>query len=271
MTIPVIKYELQNVIPTTTTGNTTTSPASTFSEGQQPELAFTEISYKLAIATVVREHYLHRKCPVSFAFGAYLNEELVGVLTVGCPASWSLKAGLVGLSYKQYKNNPNSRANDVFELNRLWMRDDLPRNSESRFIGSCLRKLRKLRPSLILVSYADSSLGHVGWVYQATNFVYTGTNVPFKDIFPAGLSDCRKVPLAVRGEKVGNRRAWALDPTIPRRVRSAKHRYVWCANLRDHEILAYAKQPYPKQPANHTKKSSVGTKCVATETALALG
>ena len=228
-------------------------------EASQPnktiDVQYKRISYALAIDTVIREHYLHRKCPVSFAFGAYLNNKLVGALTVGVPASWSARAGLVGETYKQYKNNPLSRANDVVELNRLWMADELPHNSESRFVGYCLRQLRRINPSMIVLSYADGQMGHVGWVYQATNFFYTGTSSPLRDIHPTGYSDCRRVSMSVRGEKVGNKRAWALDPNIPRRERSAKHRYVFFMNRRDLRILAWKVQPYPKVPAAHGVKT----------------
>jgi hypothetical protein len=139
------------------------------------DVQYKQIPYSLAVETVVREHYLHRKCPISFAFGAFVDGELKGVLTVGVPASWSVRAGLVGDTYKTYKSNPYSRANHVFELNRLWLSEELPHNSESRFVGWCLRELRRQNPRMILVSYADGSMGHVGWVYQATNFLYTGS------------------------------------------------------------------------------------------------
>jgi hypothetical protein len=226
---------------------------------QTIQFEFKQVPYSLAIETVIREHYLHRKCPVSFAFGAFVDGELKGVLTVGVPASWTVRAGLVGDTYKTYKNNPDSRANDVYELNRLWMADELPPNSESTFVGWCLRQLRRHNPSIILVSYADGSMGHVGWVYQATNFFYTGTSAPFKDIHPAGYSDCRRVSMSVRGEKVGNKRAWALDPNIPRRVRSAKHRYVWFADRRDLKILAWKVQLYPKVAATHEKNTPLAS------------
>ena len=226
---------------------------------QTIQFEFKQISYSLAIETVIREHYLHRKCPVSFAFGAFVDGELKGVLTVGVPASWSVRAGLVGDSYKTYKSNPHSRANSVFELNRLWLADELPRNSESQFVGWCLRELRRQNPAMILVSYADGNMGHVGYIYQACNFFYTGTSAPFKDIHPTGYSDCRRVSMSVRGEKVGNKRAWALDPSIPRRERSAKHRYVFFMDRRDLKILAWKVQPYPKVAATHEKNTPLAS------------
>jgi hypothetical protein len=223
------------------------------------DVQYWRISHALATETVIREHYLHRKCPISYSFGAFVGDELKGVLTVGVPASWSVRAGLVGDTYKTYKNSPHSRANDVHELNRLWMSAELPRNSESRFVGWCLRELRRQNPSMILVSYADGSMGHVGYIYQACNFFYTGTSAPFKDIHPAGYSDCRRVSMSVRGEKVGNKRAWALDPNIPRRVRSPKHRYVFFMNRRDIRILAWQIQPYPKVAASHEKSTPLAS------------
>lgn len=216
-------------------------------------------SIKTVVKTVVRKHYLHRKPPISWAFGAFLRRRFVGVLTIGKPPSWSLMCGLVGASKDEYKE-PDCRARDVFELNRLWMSDSrlLPQNSESRFIGWVLREMRKIRPSLILVSYADTRMGHTGVVYQATNWIYTGTSTPFKDINLPGFNDYRSVPKELRGEKIGNKREWANDPTIPRVQRSIKHRYVWFANPADQSLLAWQVLPYPcheePEPEKYTRE-----------------
>jgi len=207
---------------------------------------FSEISKPLAKNTVIARHYLHRPCPITRAFGLFVDDALKGVLTIGKPPSWSTMCGLVGEKYSQFKNQ-GSRAKDVYELNRLWLDDCLPVNSESKFIGWCLRNLRKACPNIILVSYADQKMGHVGVVYQATNWIYTGTSIPFRDLHPAGYGDYRSVPNSVRGEKINNRRAWAHDPSVPRVDRSIKHRYVWFANPADERILAWKRQPYPKR------------------------
>ena len=57
----------------------------------------------------------------------------------------------------------------VIELN-LCLQDN-HRNQSSYLISQSLKLLEKLK---IVVSYADTSKGHVGYVYQATNFIYTG-------------------------------------------------------------------------------------------------
>jgi len=187
------------------------------------EVNFKIIDERLAKAVVIQKHYLHRPPPISFAYGAYIegDRKTKGVLTVGKPCSPTVCEGVCG----------KDRAKDVFELNRLWMDDALPETVtdstgkvhsagyESRFIGWCLRELRGSYPNLILVSYADTRQRHVGTVYQATNWTYTGTSTPFKD-------------------KVGER---SIE-------RSTKHRYVWFSNTADRMSLRWKELPYPKRP-----------------------
>jgi hypothetical protein len=142
------------------------------------------------------------------------------VLTVGRPASRTVCEGVCGAD----------RAADVFELNRLWLHECLPCNSESQFVGFCLRELRKENRHMILVSYADTkpsegaTQGHLGIVYMATNWHYTGTSTPFAD--------------KVRGQKV---------------ERSTKHRYVFFLNAADRKLLQWEVRPYPKRSDGGTR------------------
>ena len=162
-------------------------------------VVFQEIDKHAAVDVVIAKHYLHRKCPISWAWGVRDEKNrLLGVLTIGKPVSWSVMCSLVGESHEDM-TNPEARSRDVYELNRLWLDDALPKNTESRFIGWCLRELKKLRPNTILVSLADGSKGHVGYVYQATNWIYTGQSLPFTDICVEGYTDYRSVPQELRG------------------------------------------------------------------------
>jgi hypothetical protein len=150
------------------------------------------------VAIVVERHYLHRRCPITRAWGIEQNGQILGVLTIGLPVTFSARCDVVGET-KNQKILRTSRQHDVYELNRLWVSDSLPRNTESRFIGWCLKQIRKLHPHIILISYADSSQGHVGFVYQATNWLYIGSSAPFEDIAIVGGNDYRSVPEKVRG------------------------------------------------------------------------
>ena len=181
---------------------------------------FARIDERLARLAVIEKHYLHRPCPISWAFGIIIEEKLKGVLTVGRPASRTVCEGVCGAD----------RAADVYELNRLWLDEDLPCNSESQFVGFCLRELRKIHRKLILVSYADTKPsegapeGHRGVIYMASNWLYTGTSTPFAD--------------KVRGERI---------------ERSRKHRYVFFLNSADRKLLQWKTLPYPKRSNNGEK------------------
>jgi hypothetical protein len=110
---------------------------------------------------VVREHYLHRRPSNSYSFGLWSEDEVgpVGVLIFGFPASRHLQLGA----------SPDA-PETVIELNRLWVADSEPRNSESFFVARCLQAI----PPFIVVSYADTKHEHVGTVYRALNFNYAG-------------------------------------------------------------------------------------------------
>lgn len=112
-----------------------------------------------ATALVVEHHYLHRRPPISFAFGLRHEGVLVGAVTFGTPPSRHLQVGA----------SPDSPSL-VIELNRLWVSDEMPRNTESAFVAAALAQL----PPRIVVSYADLAHGHVGYVYRALSWRYAG-------------------------------------------------------------------------------------------------
>jgi hypothetical protein len=70
---------------------------------------------------------------------------------------------------------PSLDTRDYLELNRLCLRDDLPRNSESEFLARCAEWIRTERPEVkLLFSWADGLRGKPGYVYQAANWFYGG-------------------------------------------------------------------------------------------------
>lgn len=122
-------------------------------------LAVLPIEKSIAQDAVVENHYLHRRTGITYAFGLWDEDTLVGVVTFGCPPSRHLQMSAC-------KTQPDL----VVELNRLWVHDRMPRNTESWFISRALKML----PPLIVVSYADTTHDHFGYVYRASNFFYAG-------------------------------------------------------------------------------------------------
>ena len=57
-------------------------------------------------------------------------------------------------------------------------------NTLSFFVSQCFKQLPK---PMVLVSYADTSQNHHGYIYQATNWIYTGLSNKFTDYAVKGL------------------------------------------------------------------------------------
>ncbi len=112
---------------------------------------------------LLKKHYAHRIPSISYAFGLYDKGNILqGVCTFGYPPNYEYNDGKC--VFKNYKCL-------TLELNRLVINDGMPRNVLSYFVASNLKMLPK--PSCI-VSYADPNNGHLGYIYQATNWIYSG-------------------------------------------------------------------------------------------------
>lgn len=109
------------------------------------------------------KHYAKRVPAIEYSFGLYENEILVGVCTFGPPPRVMNNAECIFKSFRC----------KTFELNRLCVNESLPKNTLSFFVSQCLNKLPK---TSCIVSYADFTFGHQGYIYQATNWIYTGLN-----------------------------------------------------------------------------------------------
>ena len=169
---------------------------------------------------LLHKHYAKRIPSISYAFGLFY-EDLVGIMTIGKPASNSLCVGVCGEHNSKY----------VYELNRLCVNDNLEKNVLSYFVGSCLKKLDKL----ILVSYADTKMNHHGYIYQATNWIYTGKSKERTDIGSEDNTHSRHY-------------SKNLDYSKNRKFRSSKHRYIYFTGNKKKWIkeLTYKEEPYPK-------------------------
>jgi len=135
-----------------------------------------KISTLIAKEWILNKHYAKRRCSVSYAFGLFKNNLLVGVCTFGYPPNYNFNDGkCVFNNYKVL----------TLELNRLITNDALDKNALSYFVSHALKQLPK--PSCI-VSYADPNAGHYGYIYQATNWIYTGNSTPkFRYYFSDGF------------------------------------------------------------------------------------
>jgi hypothetical protein len=195
------------------------------------------IEYDMAMAIVKKYHYLHRVAPCSMAFGLFERKShlIVGCITYGVSSSSTLLKGICG----------EDEMHNVYELTRLWIRDGTPKNSESFLIGNTLRQLDKE----IIVSFSEKERGHVGTVYQATNFYYCGLSAKFKDPVVEGLENQHHSTFAhgMSNQEIVDK--WGDKVKFVERPR--KYRYIFfnADRRRKRELLKklrYPILPYPK-------------------------
>lgn len=115
---------------------------------------------------LLKKHYAKRiPAATMFSFGLMDTElNLLGVCTFGNPPRAYNEGDFA------FKNNYSVR---TVQLTRLVINEELPKNTLSFFVSKCLNLLPK---PMCVVSYADPGMGHNGYIYQATNWMYTGLN-----------------------------------------------------------------------------------------------
>lgn len=133
------------------------------------EFAVALLDRKLACAIIIANHYSRRIYNGStLHLGVWIGGELLGVLQYGFamnPASAGSVVAGTGMT-------------EYLELNRMWLDDRAPRNSESKALSYSIRLIRRLKPAVKWIqSFADQRCGLFGTVYQAAGFSFHGEHV----------------------------------------------------------------------------------------------
>lgn len=196
------------------------------------------IPNKRAIEMVVANHYLHRASPAMFAFGLFDDLHMVGCIIYGKPANQQLCKGVCGIEESSH----------VIELTRLWIEDDTPKNTESFLIGNSLKMLPPQYD--VIVSYAEINAGHVGTIYQATNWLYTGLSDKHIEWRLDGQTNKHGRHLFDEHGGLENAKKFYGDRLL-RVERGRKHRYVMLRGSKSRRKsllskLRYEVKPYPK-------------------------
>jgi hypothetical protein len=182
---------------------------------------------------LLKKHYARRTCSVSYAFGLVHDEKLVGVCTFGCPPNYNYNDGKCIFNTIKVK---------TLELNRLVVNEYDVKNLLSYFVSQCIKMLPK---PLALVSYADPNQNHHGYIYQATNWIYTGESTPKKRyIFEDGSSFDIRRGLDTKGKIVEIQN---LKPT---------HRYIYLSGNKQEKAKMFndIKMPILPYPKGENKK-----------------
>jgi len=204
------------------------------------DLVVKNISRNDYLFWIKERHYAKTVPSISYSFGLFLKDVMIGVCTFGTPFSSTLKKA-IGDDFK------------LIELNRLVTEDGLKKNALSFFVSSCLKFLKKYGP-FVVISYADTKQGHNGYIYQATNFVYTGLSAKRTDWKIKGLEKLHGGTIADISRGVQNRAEYmrrTFGDSFYLEQRSRKHRYFYFIGSKKQKakmksILPYDVLPYPK-------------------------
>lgn len=209
-----------------------------------------ELDSKIAMDMVLHHHYSHRKVGARFCFGLFGDGDLIGCCVYSQPASYTLCNGVCGPEYSRH----------VVELSRLVVLSDT-KNAASYLIGNSLKRIG----NAVVVSYADCNdhVGHVGYVYQATNWIYTGQG----NAEPIWINPKTGEVVSYTRRHIDKKaEALGLDwKELVKQKQVGKHRYVFiCGDKRFRkeakQSLRYAEKPYPKgDTKRHVAREGVGT------------
>jgi hypothetical protein len=165
-----------------------------------------------------------RRCPISevdaFIRAHYLAKRPAIVMLCLVAERLGLPIGCV--VYAAPPREADKRyGGKIWELARLYLLDDIPRNGESWLIGQSVKYIKQHhRDVQFLLSYADPSAGHNGTIYKASNWRSDGRTDEERKTPRCDYYDERT------GKKYGRRGNMPHDAIVARRPRVSKWRFV---------------------------------------------
>lgn len=200
-------------------------------------------SWHAAQYAVLRWHYSQKMPRSKIApFGVWEHGEFTGVVMFGRSATAALGSPY-GLDQTE-----------CVELLRVALRPH--ERPVTQMVAASLRQLRAACPGLrLIVSYADTAQGHRGGIYQAGNWIYTGTTNPTNAsyVVHGQLVHGRTLRhMAVHrpaGETAEEFVRRTVDPHVRRVVESTvKHRYLYPLDRAMRRQVNPLAKPYPAAP-----------------------
>lgn len=198
-----------------------------------------EIDRNKANDIIVKNHYSKKYYNATYIhLGVYMKNNLVGVLQFGYAMNPASGGSVV-----------KGTANDQYlELNRMWLDDIAPRNSESMAIAYSIRYIRSKFPKVKWIqSFADERCGGFGIVYQGANFEYYGEHT--SDFWELDDEVYHNIQMTVsKGTKRYSSAVKHLQDNKDRAKRMSlrQFRYIYWIDHRWKKNVLLEQKPYPK-------------------------
>lgn len=141
------------------------------------DLKLKVLDNKFAHDFIAKWHYSKSCSNIVVAIGEFNGLDLVNCIVFNyCCGREMAKQVMVG------GDNSNT-----LELSRMVSIEPKPKNLESFCIARACEWLKENMPNVkVVISYADNSMGHKGYCYQASGFTYYGQSRPTKEHFLDG-------------------------------------------------------------------------------------
>jgi len=177
--------------------------------------------------------------PPLVKIGAWENDKFIGVVMFSRGASSNL--------LKPYGLDQTQGC----ELTRVALKNHT--TPVSKILSIAIKFLKKENPMLrLIVSFADPKEGHHGGIYQATNWLYTGTSAPTQKYFDKSGREWHSRQVSEKGYNIqqGNIRR-TVKPSECRKVfQEGKHRYLLALDEEMKKQIEPLRKPYPKRASS---------------------
>jgi len=209
-----------------------------------------EVGRELANKLIVKNHYSHKFYNGTYIhLGVYIDAKLQGILQYG----YAMNPASCGSVVK------DTKLDQYLELNRMWLSDEAPRNSESMAISYSIKYIKGKMPKIKWIqSFADERCNRYGIVYQACSFNFYGEHESvfwtlngevFHNIIMTNTKNVSKAAANLQKNK---------DKATSEKLR--QFRYIKFLDQRWKKKCLLKEEPYPKHydNSNGFEKTEVG-------------
>ncbi len=192
-------------------------------------------SHKAVKYAIMNWHYSKSIPVVTLAYAVFNDKnEWCGVICFGTGSVNNI-ARPFGLQQGQ-----------VIELLRVALNGK--QESTSKAVSLSLKLLKKECPLVkLIISYADTDQGHIGIIYQATNWYYIKSSIDSNIIVNGKRMHRRSIGSLYGTNSIKKLIEMGFD--CERIITKPKHKYIYPVDKKMTELCKSMSKPYPKQAA----------------------
>jgi hypothetical protein len=205
----------------------------------KPDLKLDWCSHEAAKFAVENWHY-SKRMPVGklVKLGVWESGKYIGCVLFGRGANNNMG------------HSQGLKKTEVCELVRVALTSHI--SPVSRIVAVSIKKLRASNPGIKLIfSYADTNREHIGTIYQAGGWLYTGKtpgDTAYKDK-TGKVWHSRNVSVSGTVREFGKLRACPRHDDCEKITLKGKHRYLMPLDKETRKRIEGLAKPYPKKPA----------------------